>query len=198
MSAFSLLLSNGRLSKFAQAIASSGRQLAKNVLALECTTGYARLLENVLSFPSDALLPGPVSQLQQGKWEWNLFEDEIDLGVHLQKIDDDSSIGKLSIVYALEQELAGLNNSISAPEHETEVLMHDVPTKLDWDILQEIETSEENEMLEMEEVGCIANVAIILFFLPTCLSPFLEKLLWNLRLIYYRELGLKTNNSFLL
>ncbi|KAK7338358.1 hypothetical protein VNO77_18965 [Canavalia gladiata] len=47
----------------AQAIGSSGRQLAKNILALDCKTGYARLLENVLSFPSDTLLTGPVSQI---------------------------------------------------------------------------------------------------------------------------------------
>ncbi|XP_028793233.1 uncharacterized protein LOC114748938 isoform X2 [Neltuma alba] len=151
MSAFSLLLSNGRLSKFAQAIASSGRQLAKNVLALDCITGYARLLENVLSFPSDTLLPKPVSQLQQGLWEWNLFENEIDLGAHMQGADDESA-GKVSIVEALEQDLAGVSNATNVPEHETEVPFHDIPTKLDWDILQEIERSEEVEMLEMEEL----------------------------------------------
>ncbi|KAK7268471.1 hypothetical protein RIF29_21170 [Crotalaria pallida] len=150
MNAFSLLLSNGRLSKFAQGIASSGRQLAKNVLALECITGYARLLENVLSFPSDALLPGPVSQIQQGAWEWNLFQNEIELGVHLPKMDDDDSIRKITIVYAIEQEFASLNYSTSILENETDV--KDKLTKLDWDILREIEISEENEMLEMEEV----------------------------------------------
>ncbi|XP_054779511.1 uncharacterized protein LOC129287341 isoform X2 [Prosopis cineraria] len=151
MSAFSLLLSNGRLSKFAQAIASSGRQLAKNVLALECITGYARLLENVLSFPSDTLLPRPVSQLQQGMWEWDLFENEKELGAHMQEADDES-IGEVSIVYALEQDLAGINNATNIPEHETEVSFHDIPTKLDWDILREIERSEEVEMLETEEL----------------------------------------------
>lgn len=164
MTAFSLLLSNGRLSKFAQAIASSGRQLAKNLLALESTSGYARLLENVLSFPSDALLPSPVSQLQQGAWEWNLIENDIDFSV-------DSSTGKVSIVYAIEKELAGLNHSTSIPEDGTQVPLHDIPTKLDWDILEEIEKSEENEMLEMEEVCCLANAAFTLVFLPTCLSP---------------------------
>ncbi|CAL0316803.1 unnamed protein product [Lupinus luteus] len=150
MNAFSLLLSNGRLSKFAQGIASSGRKLAKNVLALECITGYARLLENVLSFPSDALLPSPVSQIQQGAWEWNLFQNEIELGVHLPKVDDDDSIGKVTIVHAIEKELASLNYSRSIPKNETEFT--DKITKLDWDILREIEISEENEMLEMEEI----------------------------------------------
>ncbi|OIV90590.1 hypothetical protein TanjilG_01671 [Lupinus angustifolius] len=150
MNAFSLLLSNGRLSKFAQEIASSGRQLAKNVLALDCITGYARLLENVLSFPSDALLPGPVSKIQQGAWEWNLFQNEIELGIHLPKVDGGDSIGKVTIVHAVEKELASLNFSTGIPENETE--FKDKLTKLDWDILREIEISEENEMLEMEEV----------------------------------------------
>lgn len=145
MNAFSLLLSNGRLSKFAQAIASSGRQLAKNVLALDCITGYARLLENVLNFPSDALLPGPVSQIQQGSWEWNLFQNEIDLS----KIDSNR---KVSIVYAVEHELASLNYSTSIFENGTEVPLRDELTQLDWDILREIEISEENEMFEVEEV----------------------------------------------
>lgn len=171
MNAFSLLLSNGRLSKFAQAIASSGRQLAKNVLALECITGYARLLENVLSFPSDALLPGPVSQIQQGAWEWNLFQNEIELGIDLSKVDDDDSIGKTTIVYAIEQELASLNYSTGIRENGTEV--KDKLTKLDWDILREIEIFEENEMLEMEEVSCTLAVAAITFiFQPAFLAHF--------------------------
>lgn len=152
VNAFSLLLSNGRLSKFAQAIASSGRELAKNILALDCITGYARLLENVLSFPSDALLPGPVSQIQQGSWEWNLFQNEIDQDIHLSKMDGDFFNGKVSVVYAVEQELKGLNYSTSIFENGTEVPLQDELTQLDWDILREIEISEENEMFEMEEV----------------------------------------------
>ncbi|XP_027364871.1 uncharacterized protein LOC113871967 isoform X2 [Abrus precatorius] len=152
MNAFSLLLSNGRLSKFAQAIGSSGRQLAKNVLALDCITGYARLLENVLSFPSDAFLPGPLSQIQQGSWEWNLFQNELDLHIDLPKMDDIFSNGKASIVYAVERELASVNYSTSTFENGTEVPLLNELTTLDWDILREIEISEENEMFETEEV----------------------------------------------
>lgn len=164
VNAFSLLLSNGRLSKFAQAIASSGRELAKNILALDCITGYARLLENVLSFPSDALLPGPVSLIQQGSWEWNLFQNEIDQDIHLSKMDGDFFNGKVSIVYAVEHELKGLNYSTSIFENGTEVPLQDELTQLDWDILREIEISEENEMFEMEEVWCnLPN-------LPFCVS----------------------------
>ena len=158
MNAFSLLLSNGRLSKFAQAIASSGRQLAKNVLALDCITGYARLLENVLNFPSDALLPGAVSQIQQGSWEWNLFQNEIDLS----KIDSNR---KVSIVYAVEHELASLNYSTSIVENGTEVPLQDELTQLDLDTLREIEISEENEMFEVEEVWSSLSYQLSLFHL---------------------------------
>ncbi|XP_047165201.1 uncharacterized protein LOC124834539 [Vigna umbellata] len=152
MTAFSLLISNGRLSKFAKAIASSGRRLAKNVLSLDCITGYARLLENVLSFPSDALLPGPVSEIQQGSWEWNLLQNEINLGINWLKMDGGFFNGKVSVVYDLEHELGGLNYSTSVFENETEFSEQNELTQLDWDVLREIEISEENEMFETEEV----------------------------------------------
>ncbi|KAK7343931.1 hypothetical protein VNO77_13063 [Canavalia gladiata] len=152
MNAFSLLLSNGRPSKFAQAIGSSGRQLAKNILALDCITGYARLLENVLSFPSDALLPGPVSQIQQGSWEWNLLQNDIYLDAELPKMGDSFFNAKVSVVHAVERELTSLNYSPSNFENGTEVPLQDELTTLDWDILREIEISEENEMFEMAEV----------------------------------------------
>ncbi|XP_052730628.1 uncharacterized protein LOC108321965 isoform X2 [Vigna angularis] len=152
MTAFSLLISNGRLSKFAKAIASSGRRLAKNVLSLDCITGYARLLENVLSFPSDALLPGPVSEIQQGSWEWNLLQNEINLGINWLKMDGGFLNGKVSVVYDLEHELGGPNYSTSVFENGTEFSEQNELTQLDWDVLREIEISEENEMFETEEV----------------------------------------------
>lgn len=154
MTAFSLLISNGRLSKFAKAIGSSGRRLAKNVLSLDCITGYARLLENVLSFPSDALLPGPVSEIQQGSWEWDLLQNEINLGIHWSNVDGEFFNGKVSVVYALELELGGLNYSTSVFENGTEFSEQNELTQLDWDVLREIEISEENEMFETEEVWC--------------------------------------------
>ena len=78
MKAFSLLISKGKLSKFARALASSGRLLAKNMQASDCVASYAKLLENIITFPSDALLPGQISQLKQGAWEWNLFRKEME------------------------------------------------------------------------------------------------------------------------
>ncbi|KAJ7970514.1 Glycosyl transferase, family 1 [Quillaja saponaria] len=155
MRTFSLLISNGKLSKFAQAVASSGRLLAKNMLALECITGFARLLENVLSFPTDALLPGPVSLLQQGAWEWNLFNYEVDLSIlNMPKVDQETSTKEYSVIYALEKEFISLNysTSTSISENGTDVSVEDTLTELDWDVLREIERSEESERLEMEEL----------------------------------------------
>ncbi|CAL5363416.1 unnamed protein product [Camellia sinensis] len=148
MRAFSLLISKGKLSKFAHVVASSGRLLAKNMQASDCIAGYAKLLENVLTFPSDTLLPGQISQLKQGAWEWNLFREQrgIDLGSM-----DQIYMKNSSVVYVLEEELTNLIDLRNASESEPEDLVQDIPTELDWDILMEIENSEEVERLEMEE-----------------------------------------------
>ncbi|KAF8397779.1 hypothetical protein HHK36_016701 [Tetracentron sinense] len=153
MRGFSLLISDMKLSKFAHLVASSGRLLAKNMLALKCIAGYAKLLENVLHFPSDALLPGPISQLQQGVWEWNLFNNEMEQRGSDKDFDQmSSSMRKSSVVYALEEDLASLNNTRSILENETDILMQEYPTQLDWDVLRELETSEDFERREMEEL----------------------------------------------
>ncbi|KAM1048912.1 hypothetical protein ACFX2C_028074 [Malus domestica] len=154
MSAFSLMISNGKLSKFARMVASSGRLLAMNLLASECITGYARLLENVLNFPSDALLPGPISQLEQGTWEWNLLGNEIDYRTgNILNIDEQSSWKNSSVVNALEEDLLGFGYSLKISENVTWDSALDIPTQLDWDLLKEIVSSEEYETLEMEELS---------------------------------------------
>ncbi|KAJ9175462.1 hypothetical protein P3X46_014013 [Hevea brasiliensis] len=154
MKVFSLLISDGKLSRYAQNIAASGRLLARNMLASECMTGYARLLENLLSFPSDALLPGPSSQLQQKVWEWNLFRKEI-----VEEADDlsgmdgrDSSFRGSSIVYSVEEKLTNLIDLANISANGTEIPDVDIPTKSDWDVLREVDSFEEYERLEMEEL----------------------------------------------
>lgn len=156
MRAFSLLISNGKLSKFAQTVASSGKLLAKNILASECITGYARLLENVLNFSSDATLPGSISQLQQGAWEWNLFRKEIEMGtVDMQNVDEKATLlRKYSVVYVLEEEFTNFVYSTDGSANGTGILSEDMLTKLDWDVLRVLESSEEDERIEMEEVRC--------------------------------------------
>lgn len=148
------MISNGKLSKFARTVASSGRLLAMNLLASESITGYARLLESALNFPSDSLLPGPFSQLQQGTWEWNLFGSEIDYntGDMLNIDENQASLENSSVVHALEELFSGFSYSTNISENGTENLARNIPTQLDWDILREIELSEEYERLEMEEV----------------------------------------------
>ncbi|MBA0624407.1 hypothetical protein Godav_009771, partial [Gossypium davidsonii] len=142
--AFSLLISNGRLSKFAETVASSGRLLAKNILASECITGYASLLVNLLYFPSDVLLPGPVSELQQASWEWNLFRKEI------EHSNFDTSVDS-SVVYTVEEELT--KHIIDTSKNWTELQDQDALTGQDLDLVTEIENFEDYERLEMEEIN---------------------------------------------
>ncbi|MBA0721355.1 hypothetical protein Golax_008905, partial [Gossypium laxum] len=142
--AFSLLISNGRLSKFAETVASSGRLLAKNILASECITGYASLLVNLLYFPSDVLLPGPVSELQQASWEWNLFRKEI------EHSNFDTSVDS-SVVYTVEEELT--KHIIDTSKNRTELQDQDALTGQDLDLVTEIENFEDYERLEMEEIN---------------------------------------------
>ena len=172
MRAFSLLISNGKLSEFAQTVASSGRLLAKNILASECITGYARLLENVLNFSSDAMLPGSISQLQQGAWEWNLFRKEIEKRtVDMQNVDEKATLlRKYSVVYALEEEFTNFVYSTNGSANGTGILSEDMLTKLDWDVLRVLESSEEDEMIEMEEVRCILHLQCLSCPPPSSLS----------------------------
>ncbi|XWS75245.1 hypothetical protein CRYUN_Cryun01aG0069000 [Craigia yunnanensis] len=144
LGAFSLLISNGKLSRFAQTVASSGRLLAKNILAYECITGYASLLENLLNFPSDVLLPAPVSELQRGLWEWNLFRKEIEHG------NNDIS-RDFSVVFVLEEEFT--KHILGMSGNGSEIRDQDIPTEPDLDIVTEIENFEDYERLEMEEVN---------------------------------------------
>ena len=145
MRAFSLLISNGKLSKFAEAVAFCRKQFAKNMLASECVNSYEKLLKNVLSFPSDALLPGHFSQSQIDDWEWKSFR-----ATDMRHIESGSASMKLSsVVHVLEENLSNQLGSKNISNIETD---NDVLTQLDWDDLREIERIEEIERLEMEEV----------------------------------------------
>ena len=173
MRAFSPLTSKGKLSNFAHTIGSSGRLLAKNMLASECIAGYANLLENVLAFPSDALLPSQISEPKQA-WEWNLFRREIEQksGGMMNLDPKDTYLSKSSIVYDLEEDMADpiLHKNVS--QSESDILVEDIPTELDWDILTEIESSEEVERLEMEEVSSFfTSVTFSWSNIPTPQSP---------------------------
>lgn len=168
MKAFLLLVSNGKLSEFAHSIASSGRLLVQNMLASECTAGYAKLLENVLTFPSDSVLPGHISQLKQGEWEWGSFRKIEQLSGDMSSLDLKGAMRNLSVVYDVEEYLTPLIHSKDLSQSDSEILAYDIPTELDWDILMEIDSLEEVERLEVEEVVHFMQVH---FFILSSHSP---------------------------
>ncbi|KAL1542347.1 hypothetical protein AAHA92_26454 [Salvia divinorum] len=147
--AFALLISERKLSKFARSVASSGRLRAKNMFAGECIFVFAKLVEDVFDFPSDVLLPTPASQLKNIVWEWNQFRKELDQisneRAHLY-IEDHLRMNS-TVVYDLEEDMI----NYAALGNVSGVNPEDMPTALDWEILNEIESSDEVEMLEREE-----------------------------------------------
>ncbi|XP_074366325.1 uncharacterized protein LOC141707188 isoform X1 [Apium graveolens] len=154
MTSFSLLISKGELSKYAHAIASSGRLVARNMLASECTIKFAKLLENVLAFPSDARLPDQVSELKQGTWEWDMFQKEIEVSAG-DRINLDlktSYTTNSGVLFNLEEEMTNLFPAKNFSGNETDIMGDDVLSQLDWDILTEMESSEEVQRLESEEL----------------------------------------------
>ncbi|PIN10038.1 hypothetical protein CDL12_17373 [Handroanthus impetiginosus] len=152
--AFSRLISKGQLSRFAHTVASSGALHAKNMFAAECITGYAKLLECVFDFPSEVLLPSHASQLNNTVWEWSLFSRELDqISIDTEDMYQRGSSGmNSSIVYDLEDDMINHMPIKNVSHDNSEDLEEDFPTMLDWDILSEIESSEEVEMLEREEM----------------------------------------------
>ncbi|KAI3734662.1 hypothetical protein L6452_14137 [Arctium lappa] len=153
MKAFLLLVSKGRLSDFAHTIASSGRMLAKNMQASECIAGYVKLLDSVLTLPSDSMLPRPISQLKQEEWEWDLFSDETNQwSSGMTYLNMKKATNNTSVVYDIEDHMMLLLNSRTTSLNESEIMADDIPTELDWDILSEIDSSEEVERVELEEI----------------------------------------------
>lgn len=158
LKAFSPLISDGRLSKLAQTIASSGRRLTKNMMAAECITGYARLLENILHFPSDTFLPGSISQLQVATWDWSQFRNEIGQQQIFVQDAAYASTGRLGIVSQVEEKFMGVLESTNPVDNSTLFVSDELPSKLDWDVLDEIEGAEEYEKVESEEVSNFAAI----------------------------------------
>ncbi|KAL4575261.1 hypothetical protein LXL04_022103 [Taraxacum kok-saghyz] len=146
MKAFMLLISKGKLSNFATTIAASGRFLAKNMQASEYVYGYTKLLNSVLTLPSDSMLPQPVSKLK-GEWEWDLFSEELDDMAFLLKKDTRNE----TVVYKIEEDMTLVTDSRTS-QNEPEMMAEDIPTELDWIILGEIDSSEEVERVELEEI----------------------------------------------
>ncbi|KAK9124043.1 hypothetical protein Sjap_013645 [Stephania japonica] len=147
MQAFSILVSGRGLSKRAHRIAAAGKFHAKNMLASECITGYAQLLENLLQFPSDVSLPFSRLNRTNVVWEWSFLgkgPEQIDTKLPLS----DTIAKELDVVHALEEKFAALKSS----ENETDIEDKEHPTSDDWDILSELQKTVEHEMQEIQEL----------------------------------------------
>lgn len=148
--ALSLAIKDNKLSNLAQIVSSYEKSFSKDLLAADCILGYANLLENVLQFPSDALLPRPLKQIQQRTWLWTLFEsiEKTTSLVHAENSVD--PMGRLSIVYSLEEQLSGRSHKENNSQDVTET--SDGFTQIDWDDIHEMEISQDFERRELEEV----------------------------------------------
>lgn len=95
-------ISNEKLSYLAQNIAEAGKNLARNLMVMECIEGYSMLLENVLMFPSEVAIPKNVtdilSKLKQ-EWRWDLLGKITHTSKHL---DNDMKRKSSSIVDKIE------------------------------------------------------------------------------------------------
>ncbi|WOL20505.1 hypothetical protein Cni_G29310 [Canna indica] len=70
------VISNGKLSPFAQQVASVGKGHARNLMASETISSYVSLLEKVLKFPSEVATPKSVEEIPsrlRKEWQWDLF-----------------------------------------------------------------------------------------------------------------------------
>lgn len=138
------------------------------MFAFHCITDYIKLLENVIIFPSDTILPLPQSHIQQQTWEWSLFEKDIQEMVdknHFQNINlNDYSMGDTNIVISMENKFASSIETAKAFGNNTESFNEDFPTELDLEKIDVIETTEEVDRLEIDEV-CLEIFYHILFFL---------------------------------
>ncbi|KAJ4802999.1 UDP-Glycosyltransferase superfamily protein [Rhynchospora pubera] len=140
--AFSLVIGQQKLSDLAKRVADEGKLLAKDMLAFEFVSSYAKLLENLLYFPSNVMLPAAVSQIQQKTWSWDWLERKT--------TNESDQSTELSVIEMLERQFEKNLTGISQLENET--LSGDFPTELDWEDLNEIEISEDIETREMQEL----------------------------------------------
>lgn len=128
------------------------------MMATECITGYARLLENILHFPSETFLPGSISQLQVATWDWSQFRNEIGQPKSFVQDSAYASIGRRGIVFQVEEKFMGVVESTNPVDNNTLFVSDELPSKLDWDVLDEIEGAEEYEKIESEEVSNFAAI----------------------------------------
>lgn len=151
--AFSLLIEDEKLSNLAHSVASHGKLLAMNMLALECIAGYAQLLDNVLQFPSDTLVPHSSSQNQQNIWLWDMLDREFKQTNTYVNVSDTNkdSILRSSIVHVLEEEFSRRILEKSS-QLENGTYADQFPNGSDWNNVNEMQAFEDYEGREIHEV----------------------------------------------
>ncbi|KAJ3681892.1 hypothetical protein LUZ60_014465 [Juncus effusus] len=137
--AFSLTVKELKVSELAKNAAKKAKLLSKNMLVFDFISSHAKLLETILSFPSDVMLPSPVSHIQQKTWLWNLVRKER------------NKVKVKSIVDKIEEQFVK-NLSKKSSEFENGVLNGEFSTKSDWDEISELEISEDIERIEVQEL----------------------------------------------
>jgi len=150
-----LVSSGGKLSELADAVGSNAKHLARNLLAFESIIGYAKLMENVINFPSDALLPAPVSQIQQDSWEWESFKTVTEQTAGgITDIDEERNrVEQSSIVYSLEEDFSKflMLGNLTVDVGNSDVAEHDLVIE-DLSVAEQMQNTEEYERRETEEV----------------------------------------------
>ncbi|XP_078427551.1 uncharacterized protein LOC144700044 [Wolffia australiana] len=147
-------LATAELSSSNRTVATSGKNLSKNMLSNDCIIGYAKLLENVVPFPSDVLLPEPIDELRSYHWEWGFLQEEsekMENGDHHLILNVGGASESSSIVFTIEEELTDGNVSQDT-SNQNETAVSDYPSNLDWEDIREMEFLEDIEMLEAEEL----------------------------------------------
>lgn len=124
-----------------------------NMLASECIASYAELLESVLHFPSDTLLPYSISHIQQKTWWWDIEREtkQNNTMVNNSSLRYEHSRQISNIVYVLEEDfLMRLVDKGSQLENKT--YTEDLPNQSDWVDVHEMEAIEDLDSLEIQEV----------------------------------------------
>ncbi|XP_020098703.1 uncharacterized protein LOC109717365 [Ananas comosus] len=138
-------VSNGKLSLFAQRVASIGKAHARNLLASESIEGYAVVLENVIKLPSEFASPRTFKEIPSGlkeQWQWNLFENITDI----ERLN--SSFSSYRILDRLEELLRSqMNNSANTTSNLDEAF-----SSMAWEEAKKIEMANARRRVEEEEL----------------------------------------------
>eukprot|EP01018_Ginkgo_biloba_P037807 Gb_27708 [translate_table: standard] len=148
--AVSLAISNGRLSPLAQKLALAGKEHARDLMASDAIVGYAAIIENVLQFPSESVLPRPASEIPEKVktgWQWQLLMDSTESKVESlhHGLKKSSVVFQVEELWRIRRHMAEFVSNSSNKEDETFSLP-------EWDEERANEMAEHVERREAEEL----------------------------------------------